>query len=428
MSIKIALCIPTYNHKEMIEELLNERFLDYQKYGIDLFIYDSSDNDQTKTLLSTYKHVCYENCVDKVKDRPFNMHSNLKAYYALKELSVNNDYDYIWLYGDSIRYSNKALSRIITECDRNEFDFIVMGRSEAVTGETESYKEPCSFYRKYGWWMTGMGHTIVRRKTVLENVDWKYYENRYINDLTVNFSHLCLYIERGINIRDFSALFIKLDSDDSYNSVYKSRSVWFKKGLEIWFDYWPAAINSLPETVKFKEEIIDSFYNNARSISKKDLLPLRAYGKLTEEFSKQHKIRFCKLVKITENELQKVLDISINDAVYTIEQKKGEFMSFCNGHKRLIVYGAGVVAKKKSYILDRLGIEYDCFVVTNTNDTVSYYRNHRVMNFEQYGYKHGQTGIIMALGRKNSEEVIKTTLSKVSNDDIYNEEMDDLLI
>ena len=43
----IAYCIPTYNHPQVMEDVLGKCLPLYQKYKIDVYVYDSSTDNKT---------------------------------------------------------------------------------------------------------------------------------------------------------------------------------------------------------------------------------------------------------------------------------------------------------------------------------------------------------------------------------------------
>lgn len=43
----IAYCIPTYNHPDTIRDVLEKSAALYKEYGIDIYIYDSSEERDT---------------------------------------------------------------------------------------------------------------------------------------------------------------------------------------------------------------------------------------------------------------------------------------------------------------------------------------------------------------------------------------------
>lgn len=71
----IALCIPTYQRHECVNEFLCEYAGYYQKYGIDIYYYDSSPDDLTFSIvMNSVKQiriytmsVCLWNCIPMQK-------------------------------------------------------------------------------------------------------------------------------------------------------------------------------------------------------------------------------------------------------------------------------------------------------------------------------------------------------------------------
>ena len=82
--IKLAICIPTYNRPEVIQELVEKIAPRYWQYGFDLYIYDSSENEQTEMVVQTWINKYTKLHYVKVDSK---IHSNLKVYNIFKERS-----------------------------------------------------------------------------------------------------------------------------------------------------------------------------------------------------------------------------------------------------------------------------------------------------------------------------------------------------
>ena len=55
--MKLAICIPTYNRADMLEETLVKSLEKYAQRGWDLYIYDSSTDGSTKIIEIGRAHV-----------------------------------------------------------------------------------------------------------------------------------------------------------------------------------------------------------------------------------------------------------------------------------------------------------------------------------------------------------------------------------
>ena len=54
MKNKVACCYLTHEHPEVVDEVLGAVCEEYGKRGIDIYVYDSSENDDTKGIVEKY--------------------------------------------------------------------------------------------------------------------------------------------------------------------------------------------------------------------------------------------------------------------------------------------------------------------------------------------------------------------------------------
>jgi cellulose synthase/poly-beta-1,6-N-acetylglucosamine synthase-like glycosyltransferase len=78
MKSSVALCYLTHNHPDVIQEVFENALDEYKSHGIDVFIYDDSDDDKTKDIVSAYMEKGYEN-----------------LYYVDSHGLVNGDHKYL---------------------------------------------------------------------------------------------------------------------------------------------------------------------------------------------------------------------------------------------------------------------------------------------------------------------------------------------
>ena len=97
--IKLAVCIPTYNRPEVIEEFIQTCARQYLQHQFDIFIYDSSEDIQTEEVVKEYKKQFSNLYYTKVAPE---IHSNMKVYNIFREFGHSLKYDYLWVCSDSI--------------------------------------------------------------------------------------------------------------------------------------------------------------------------------------------------------------------------------------------------------------------------------------------------------------------------------------
>ena len=114
----LCVLIPTQDRAELIENYIENRIDDLESYNIDLFIYDSSENDATEKIVATQSNI-HKNIYYR---RFINDGCKYKGAVALEECAKL--YDYIWLIGDRIMLNVVTLYEQIEKCMSEQYDLI----------------------------------------------------------------------------------------------------------------------------------------------------------------------------------------------------------------------------------------------------------------------------------------------------------------
>lgn len=165
---KIAVCIPTYNHPKVVEDVLSKCIDDYTKCQIDMYYYDSSDNDETKEIVEKYQNTGYKN-IFYVKI-PSDIGGNQKMLIIFGEEGLKKEYEYIWLVKDRSFCPFITLNKILDEAKKGH-DVIFLGCvNNGHMEENKIYKKPAEFYQKWGWLATSWDTVIYKRDSILSNI------------------------------------------------------------------------------------------------------------------------------------------------------------------------------------------------------------------------------------------------------------------
>jgi len=204
-NVKIAYCIPTYNRPEQISVVLKHSLAFFKKYGVDIYIYDSSDNDDTKEICEQY--VDYHNfCYLKL---PHTIKPMDKYRMILEGRNHKIKYDYIWFIKDRVYCSEEIISQIVRVA-KDEPDVIFLRAIEnkySVSVTNDCYHNCVDFYRDWAWLVTSWDVTILNRKKITSQIDWNKIEDKY-------------YINGGLSFVIVVLLFDKLSEyDDCYIQI-----------------------------------------------------------------------------------------------------------------------------------------------------------------------------------------------------------------
>lgn len=257
----LAIAIPTYNRPKILKENLLTMLPDLEKFHINVYISDDSENDETKQMVAEFKQQ-YQN-VYYYKNDPRLGH-DLNCLSTLKKPSEQ----YIWYLGDAQVIAQGALKRILDEIEKNKYDFIVVNSEcRQKTIETKVYKDPNSFFVDMAWHATMTGVTIYRNEVLFRHDYSKYAKS--------NFMQLAVLLEE-LTESENGVLWIC--ENMIIGNRNKSESYWRKSVFKVFALDWSEFILKLPEvyTGANKREVIRSHSNHTGLFKFKSYLILRS--------------------------------------------------------------------------------------------------------------------------------------------------------
>ena len=269
--IKLAMCIPTYNRPEVIQELVEKIAPRYWQYGFDLYIYDSSENTQTEQIVQTWIDRCEKLHYVKIDSK---IHSNLKVYNIFKEFGEALEYDYLWVCTDAISWSDHVLDSI-GKCMQQGYDIVIPNYRDMENLGDREYTDENALFLDCAWHMTLYGSTILKVSTMLQKVNWDELIEKYMVPECINHSHVAFYFEKIKKLDHWRAIHLSFSDKDMILSRLRRVSGWRKETFYVWCYCWPTMINKLPDTYKNKKEVIKKHGINSQILSYWNLKDLR---------------------------------------------------------------------------------------------------------------------------------------------------------
>lgn len=409
----LAVCVPTYGRPEYIKELLDEMMTIYSKYGIDLYLCDSSEDDDTQKVVNLYLNNysnLYYNRVDS------GIHSNKKAYQILQGKYLRKKYQYLWLCGDAVRQSENLICEVLDSLDNN-YDMIVINNNDVEMLGNRTFYDYNEVFEQCAWWLTFYGAAIINYERMSLKADWDYLEQKYCNTVCINYSHVAFYFETFLKLESLRVLYKGVSAQQFKISELKKHAGWYKETYRIIFESWISTIKSLPDKYENREKAIYKLIDFSGSFSFEYFILLREEGAFNlRTFFKYYRYwRYCAIPR----SLLFRLSCSAPDNSRSVLYK--DIKRFCKKYSHIYIYGCGQISDKYTKILKKIGIEFDGYIVSHTEKNGEKHNGYTV---EQVSDKHindNGIGIILALGKKNCWAVMKNeNLQKIS-DRIYTE-------
>lgn len=279
---KFALIIPTHNRVECVEQYIYEKAEILNDIGVDIIIYDSSDNSDTyySTLkyIEKFDNIRYERYIGILEKNAIDK----KVYTACKLFS--KDYEYIMFSSDGIIVNLELIfEKLKFHMDKNTDMIIYNNGKESI----EYYYDSIELFKLCAWRMTSLSSIIF--STLFLNKVIEKFNLEHPDFFGLWLSTSCFYY---IAYNNFKAVFI---SDYNVWKVNKMRreSFWIESGNVLcqWGKVWYEVVNNLPSKYDCaKQQVLISHDENTKIFSIRGLLRMKMSGNLTyrkvKEYSK----------------------------------------------------------------------------------------------------------------------------------------------
>jgi hypothetical protein len=426
--LNLAICVPTYNRPEVIEELFIRCTDVYRDLRIDLYIYDSSEGDQTEKVVRRFQEsndFIYFVKIDS------SIHSNIKVYNIYQLNGLRKKYDYIWVCADFLRWSRNAYAEIIMHLSEN-YDILIPNQRDAQHLGDKLFIDKLEFFVTCAWQLTLYGAAILNVKTMLSEVNWDYLFKKYTVPERINHSHVCFYFEKILQLQEFKAFHLALSSDDFYISPIRKDSYWRNDALLCWGSYWPNAINTLPSYYEQKKQeailnhpkytgILNTTYvlflRKDLLYSKKDFLTYKGMWRSINNVPEWVMYLLSTLPYSLINFIIKIVGIAKTDVLLYIKSK-----ILAKRRKVLYIYGAGWEARTATSFLDSAKISFETYIVTDKGKNIRVLNGHEIVEMSSLISRKGEFGILIGTNKRNREQIVKyldTLGFKENTDYIY---------
>ena len=101
----------------------------------------------------------------------------------------------------------------------------------------------------------------------------------------------------------------------------------------------------------------------------------------------------------------------------TIGQNR--LQKFCAAHKKIVIYGTGILGDLYVRCFHDLGITYDAFCVSHRKASQQEHLCRPVYEFSELKHMAGDIGFVLAMEKRNIAEVLPTVQEAASDHDIF---------
>lgn len=404
MGVKLCICMPTCNRSQYIGRVLEEELEILKKTGVDICIYDSSDDGATEQLVLDYQDKGYQNLFYRHMDHA--VHPNRKAYWIFKE-AKHTDYDYIWLIHDHTYCSDEKAMTYILKALSGNFDFYLLNMQSSGFRMTE-IQNLDEFLLLGAWPLNSFGTSILKVESFLEGTDWQAISRKYLQKKTLNYAHVGFYFERASQIENVRICRLELPREAFLDFLRYEKTSWDKETVRICTECWGSNILMLPDVYKSKRQALltqDKWF-----LAKYKLIfykKSRQYG-LKSFMRYQQWLRLISPESYWQDMAIAVLPVGVSKYIFCYElMKRGKVAR--KKHQKILIYGAGRHAVECAELLKNIGLGFDAFIVTSKIGNPEKLLGHPVCEAEELLKKDAAFVIIAVLtsGASEVEEYIK---------------------
>lgn len=244
---KLVICAFCYNDSEHVRFVLKNALEGYKKFGIDVYYYDSSDNNIIEDIIKKYQDQGYDNLYYIKFDQPV---VNKISYFFLGH-GLQDEYEYYWPIKARAYLPEEYLPELMSALD-NVYDLIHINHYH-IFSETSMTKDICMFYSHYGWAATSLDISIYRKASMLSDISSSEDMFTPTKDPLMSYFHFYLMFSKLASINE-PKIYI-------YNACMENAPMYTLRYeddiFHIWKDDWIAVNDMLPDIYSpYKDKVI----------------------------------------------------------------------------------------------------------------------------------------------------------------------------
>ncbi|SFQ10997.1 hypothetical protein SAMN04487928_11917 [Butyrivibrio proteoclasticus] len=258
---KLAICVPTYMHKDVVEEVLLYSLSFLKKYGVDIYYYDSSGDNEVKELIGHKNGSGFDN-VHFVSVPTSYLYGDKIDLIFSKE-GLTKEYNYIWPIKDRSIPNETMLKAVLDRCDDKSDVIISLGLGDIYDGDRFDLRSPENLYKLFSKQITSLETVIYNTRTMLE--DYRFGGSNNCSKAQNDFWHYWFLFDKLAQIDNPKIALVSKKGAYNMVSSVQTANNWRKRIFEVWIDefievnyllpdiYSPYKTQAIKETVSIGE-------------------------------------------------------------------------------------------------------------------------------------------------------------------------------
>lgn len=244
----IAMCMFTHNHPETVEQVLAATCLNYYFHGVDVYYYDSSDDDATEKLVREWINRGYTNLY-YVNVKGLQLRDKWIAVSRGEGLAKH--YDYIWPSKDRTIWPKETLDAVREHIAEYPDIMYLEVRGNDSEPEKSVYGDGIMLYRRHSLGLTSIDTSIYKYDSVFS--DTAEYQNVF--EKVSGFIHWYLILKKLAEMEKPKCCILQGKRITLYD--VKTESMWADRPFYVWKDCWINANEQLPNCyAPYRDQVI----------------------------------------------------------------------------------------------------------------------------------------------------------------------------
>jgi abequosyltransferase len=268
----LAVCIPTRNRREVLEECLESILPQANALGVGVVVSDNGSSDGTWHVLEAFK-LQYPWMQIMHHTRDIGYRDNLTGAV------LSSRAHYVWPIGDKLVLCPGALEFMTAELTRVHPDAVVVNGWLRLVGSVDEreYSTPQSCLTEVGWWTTCCGATVQPRQAFIDALRIQPLSREWPHVVAL-FSYLASL--RAPRVLLSGRVLVQIGKSTIEKTVESS---WTGHILETGGRNWYDAIMGLPALYSLNDKLraVRSLSKHIGLLDLRNLIRLRARGQLT---------------------------------------------------------------------------------------------------------------------------------------------------
>lgn len=258
----LAICIPTYNRVEVLQDTLSHELEICKELGIDIYLYDSSSDGKTKELAKRLNE--YSNLHHIEIDSSISLDE--KVVKLFQSYGREKKHDYFWLVGDGVIFGEELLKRVV-EVLQTDPSMVFINNEDLQKLGNKEYDRPKDIFREL-FWKSSLWGSIIVREDLYYDIDWKTYIDKFVGLDQISIG---LHWYRLASVTNFRAVLLSVRKKIDMRKTSVNKIAWWKEkpcGSETVYRVWAKGLVETAYQLPFAKEDIEAALETQRIYAK----------------------------------------------------------------------------------------------------------------------------------------------------------------